>query len=945
MKLNTITLLLLLFLYSPVESQDFGAYPSGIPWKQINTRSVRVIFPEELEAQAQRVANLVSYLDQNNRATIGTLHKKLDLILNNQGIIPNGYVTLGPYRSEFFTTPFQQSSSLGSLPWLDLLSIHEYRHALQYINFRRGITRIGYFLGGETVWALAANLAVPNWYFEGDAVVTETALTPQGRGRIPSFNQGFKSSLGNEKMYTYEQVRNNSYRLDIPDHYRLGYLLCSYGREHYGDDLWLRVMNETAHFKGIIYPFSKALERNTGLNSRQFYKEAFAYYQEKWQSESPGLEPGPAKTLNRKFRTVTHYEYPVFDAKLNEWLAVKSSFKKTAAIIRLNEKGKETPVVSLGMHLDPYFSAGSDFLAWCEISWDYRFSALNYSDIVVFDRSTQKKRYLTTQGRYFSPALSPDQARILVLHSGSDMKHELQILDRETGEILKKLPNAENLYFTYPQWSLDGKWIFTTARNSEGKMSILQIDAQSGSSQTLVEALNHIFGRLSVGKDRLYFSSSLEGTEDITVLDLNTRKLSRIRATNYGASNPSVNASGSLLCYSAFYHTGTELEILSLDAVRPSPVRLTNLDELMLNQFGFSESEGGVVLNELTEEIYPVKNYNPLLRSLKFHSWSPTAEVGKLGLNLVSDNVLNNFHLEAGYQYFLNEASHGFGVSALYGQYLPLISLSYSQGFRNPGAAIADNLKVWESRVGLGAEIPLDFSKGLFNRTVTGGIEIQSTSTPSIPGLINLNSRKIRFGTVGIHSKFLLSRISARQNISTPLGIGGELLFNRSFTNLRASQLQLYLDGSIRGILPNQNLVLGFSFKKESAWNPYQYLDLNAYPRGYQPAANNWLATWQFNYHFPLFYPDLGAGGIIYLSRVRANAFVDYGFGSIIHPVTGAPVSYTFPSFGGELIFDLNLLNLVPASVGMRLTALGQTDLYNPGRSSFFEVFFPILRL
>lgn len=168
MKKILLAFQIILFVTYPSLCQDFGGFSPGINWKQINTKSVRVIFPESLENQANRVANMVLYMDQNNHVTIGEQSKKIDLILNNQGVMPNGYVALSPYRSEFFTTPFQKSEALGSLPWLDLLSIHEYRHALQYANFRKGITKIGYILTGETFWSLALNLSTPNWYFEGD---------------------------------------------------------------------------------------------------------------------------------------------------------------------------------------------------------------------------------------------------------------------------------------------------------------------------------------------------------------------------------------------------------------------------------------------------------------------------------------------------------------------------------------------------------------------------------------------------------------------------------------------------------------------------------------------------------------------------------------------------------------------------------------------------------
>ena len=73
--------------------------------------------------------------------------------------------------------------------------------------------------------------------------------------------------------------------------------------------------------------------------------------------------------------------------------------------------------------------------------------------------------------------------------------------------------------------------------------------------------------------------------------------------------------------------------------------------------------------------------------------------------------------------------------------------------------------------------------------------------------------------------------------------------------------------------------------------------------------------------------------------------FADLGFGEILNPTTNYEEVRNFSSIGAELIFDMKLIRLVPMSLGLRLSALGNTDLHKPGRSSYFEVFFPILRL
>src|SRR5437773_7273555 len=118
--------LLLIVHYS--HSQIFGGNPPSIHWKQINTDTVRIIFPEGLDSTAQRVSNIIHYLAKNNPAKLGPQLGKVNIVLQTQTTIANGYVSLAPFRSEFQITPILNNFELGSISWPEALSVHEYRH-------------------------------------------------------------------------------------------------------------------------------------------------------------------------------------------------------------------------------------------------------------------------------------------------------------------------------------------------------------------------------------------------------------------------------------------------------------------------------------------------------------------------------------------------------------------------------------------------------------------------------------------------------------------------------------------------------------------------------------------------------------------------------------------------------------------------------------------------
>ena len=79
----------------------------------------QVIFEKGLDSAARVVAGHGEALERLVPMESG-VRKKVPLILQHRGLLSNGYVGLGPWRSEFFMTPPQNPFHLGSLSWLDL---------------------------------------------------------------------------------------------------------------------------------------------------------------------------------------------------------------------------------------------------------------------------------------------------------------------------------------------------------------------------------------------------------------------------------------------------------------------------------------------------------------------------------------------------------------------------------------------------------------------------------------------------------------------------------------------------------------------------------------------------------------------------------------------------------------------------------------------------------
>jgi hypothetical protein len=508
-----------LFTISQLYGQLFepaSSVPPGTDWQQINTDTVRLVFPKGLEDQANRIVNMVHYQAANNLGSIGNRFRKTDIFLLNQTVISNGYVTVAPYHSKFYTT-FPQRSFYGSMDWLDILSIHEYRHALQFSNTMNGITKLTYYLTGEMLWGSAFSLAVPPWFFEGDAVMQETTLGFSGRGRTRSFSAELRTIGSLKKPFGYEKMVNGSFKDMIPNHYVLGYDMVKFGRSEFGNEIWKDVFKDATAYKGGLYPFSRSLKKRTGMRTPKFYRTMI--------ENAP--RPEFAELLYPRFSTTfqksdpTSYSLPRFQTN-NSLFAVKESFNQAAKIVQIDLKnGNETPVVPVGFGMGEY-DVNDKLLVWSEITIDPRWSDRSYSNIWKHDLSTGKTTQLTDKTKLFAPVISPDGTRILVIEVDELMQNSLIILDASTGKQLEKISNPEAFNFRYPVWQGNDQAILVAQKNNRN--AIIRIDLNSGEHRELVPFSIASFEDLSISDGKLFFLANEgmdKGLNDVMVLSEN----------------------------------------------------------------------------------------------------------------------------------------------------------------------------------------------------------------------------------------------------------------------------------------------------------------------------------------------------------------------------------------------------------------------------------------
>jgi hypothetical protein len=151
---------------------------------------------------------------------------------------------------------------------------------------------------------------------------------------------------------------------------------------------------------------------------------------------------------------------------------------------------------------------------------------------------------------------------------------------------------------------------------------------------------------------------------------------------------------------------------------------------------------------------------------------------------------------------------------------------------------------------------------------------------------------------------------------------------------------QMLLSGSLYlpGLSTNHSLVLTAAWQGRDTARQYSFSNSFPFSRGYD--AVNYPRMWRLgaNYHFPIVYPDLGFGQLLYFLRIRGNAFYDYTVGKSLR--TG--LTRNFNSTGGELFFDTRVWNQLPVTFGIRYSRLLDSELVGTTQPNRWEFILPV---
>lgn len=904
-------------------AQRLGLLPPGVKWHQLVHDSLRIIFPSGYDSTAMRAASLMLSVSQTDPISRQCRYKPISVLLQPQTNIANGYVGLAPYMSEFFLQPHENPFELGSLPWTDLLAIHETRHVQQLNAANTGISHIIKRVFGDYVFTGAYNLSVPNWYREGDAVYTETKYTRQGRGRLSLFTLPFREKMKEGTPWPYYVVRNGSFKYFTPDHYPLGYLIVQYGNQIFGEATWDTIVKTAPTFKNLFSPFSGVVKEKFGFRNRHMYDEAMQWFGEEWKSREVEETSYPMIPQNRQDQRQDYItmEYPVVEED-GQLLAAVTTFDRTTAICRIHPDGRRTKIVSLGLQQDHYFDSKNQIFVWTELRYDPRWIRRDRQVIVVLDEKRGRTTTIETDKGYFTPSLNESGTRIVALHTDPMGRFSLHILDAARGMLLDSLPNPDNLYPGYPVFSKDGQAIIASARNAEGQMALIEQDISTGAIRQITPFTYAVLGRPVLQEEWIYVTTGVDELDQVYAIHRQDGSIYQVSDGNRAHYDPAWDPLNKNIVSAEYRLDGKKL------------VRLPGtVDQWKRVPFGDGiKPVAGASDRDLTSEPthvkeYEIKPYSPWTQFLNVHSWTVTADDPLWGIQVRSDNVMTNLSMAAGYEFNRNSHAGGPYLDIRMARWYPEITLGLRSRSREVKDSEGNEFRAINDFINAGIALPLTFTPGVYQQALRLSSDYNwgiGRLNPPVPGI-----DQFRFNYLTHRFVMVNSRNRAYRQAIPSWGQRMEIMYSHEATGVPVSQLYMSADMAVPSLRASHYIVFHGEYLQQDIRETSIQLGSNyAGPRGFDFADGEKQYRVGVTYGFPLLYPDIGFGNILYTRRIRMQPFYDIGY----IQVPGATTD-VFRSAGAEIIIDFDF---PPLSVGFRYARLLEGHTGNKNRFEFF---------
>lgn len=908
----------------------------AIKWRRIVTPHFTVIFSDSMTADAQRAATLLERAYDPLRHTLGKHAERIPVLLAAESLVPNAFVSWFPRRTTWHPLPKTSAGFAGPVEWYNLLAVHEGRHIAQERLMRSGLIRLASLIFGDAATSLlAARLYFPDWLWEGDAVGTETALTPGGRGRQPSFMNRVRAMRLTGQDYDFYPAWLRSYRTYYPGAYELGYLLTTHARRKYGPDIWAKVIRRASRNPLTPYALSMALSAETGKSLGKLHRDALAEADSMWRAQAAQIRESAATTRTRP-RSVYHvWQWPQY-ANDGSIIAAYTDLDNITPLVRIDRSGKEEILLRhfAGRGEFP-FHVAADRVIWLEYDVHPRWGLLDYLTIKELNLATRRVRTVRGGTRIYAVALSPDGGRIAALEMSSARRSRLMLLDAQNGAVVRDYENTASSFLTTPAWSEDGHFITFVAIGKTQGNALVRLDAQSAATDTLIPWTFDAISQPVESGGRVYFGSPQSGIDNIHAVDIATKQRYQVTSRKFGAYHADVAtvAGRATLLFRDYGANGDEI---AEAAIEPASWPIAN--NPVLADAAFVEpvvAQEGTIVSVDSATAWPVRGYRGLLPIAHSAAIFPGNDNDPWIIQGYARNVLNTLGTSIAYRFNPSRHTQAIEAGVSYAGFFPIFDVGVRSG--TDGSTYDDSAGTaipftWrEQSTTLTARVPL---------TAIRGLAVQQLVAAASLGYTHISGQAVEFpldnnnGVLTTMTYTLVASHSEPAAYRDLVGTGMYALGRYRHTPLGGDYFGhtylLQAGASVRGPFPHHGVSAIAAIEEQRPTN-YAYSSQFPFARGYDARARYRIWRAGGSYALPLWYPDLNVGPLVFVRRVQAEGFGDYSVGYS----SGGRFKTFYRSAGVELSADFAPFSMNQTwRAGVRYSY--RVDAAAPWRTQFF---------
>jgi hypothetical protein len=566
----------LLLAWIALAAARVGAEPAQ-GWQRAETEHFLFVFEPANRLAADQLLGFSEEVYAQVTGFLGSLparSAKIPCIVHGNTDYANGSTSPFPGRIDLFVTaPSDHSMGARTGSWLRLLFTHELTHFVHLSMDRGPFAALSRVFGSDV--AMGSAIFLPGWMVEGAAVNLETRLTEGGRGRSPLFEIFSKAPVIDDDLFSLRQAGYDSSFPPAGRIYVAGQILVDYLLEEFGPDALARIMEAYLPFP-FFGPWA-AIEKVTG-------RKAAVVYAEMKQALAARHAPAAALPAGALLTPDAVGDWRRPQATARGLYLYRSAPDRVPAIVRLDPaSGKEQELARVTLTDAGSFSATADgATVWfTSLVYDWRRPGTSdaVSELYRMDAHTRKIARVTTGGRLWQPAVSPDGSRVAAVQADGPYSRLVSV-DPATGAVtgLYSRPGT-NVYS--PAFSPDGgSLVFTLNDRGFQDICLLRVaDEAHGSARLLPgpDRSGEYYPAFLDGQ-RVVFSSDRTGSLCLYVVDTVTGDLALVLEDPVAAI--SAVADGGSLVYQSYRSRGFCLRQVPLAGLEARPVAAPPAEEI-----------------------------------------------------------------------------------------------------------------------------------------------------------------------------------------------------------------------------------------------------------------------------------------------------------------------------------------------------------------------------